>query len=75
VRKYFMTEAVKPGLNKFTALHAALWDTGAFVYVPANARVTLPLAGDSEPGQQRASAAISPHAGRHRTGRRGDGGR
>lgn len=43
VRKYFMTEAVKPGLNKFTALHAALWDTGAFVYVPANARVTLPL--------------------------------
>ena len=43
VRKYFMTEAVKPDLNKFTALHAALWDTGAFVYVPANARVTLPL--------------------------------
>jgi len=43
VRKYFMTEAVTPGLNKFTALHAALWDTGAFVYVPANARVTLPL--------------------------------
>lgn len=43
VRKYFMTEAVKPGLNKFTALHAALWDTGTFVYVPAKARVTLPL--------------------------------
>jgi len=43
VRKYFMTEAVKPDLNKFTALHAALWDTGAFVYVPANGRVTLPL--------------------------------
>lgn len=43
VRKYFMTEAVKPDLNKFTALHAALWDTGAFVYVPAKARVTLPL--------------------------------
>lgn len=43
VRKYFMTEAVKPDLNKFTALHAALWDTGSFVFVPANARVTLPL--------------------------------
>lgn len=43
VRKYFMTEAVKPDLNKFTALHAALWDTGTFVYVPANGRVTLPL--------------------------------
>jgi Fe-S cluster assembly protein SufD len=43
VRKYFMTEAVKPDQNKFTALHAALWDTGSFVYVPANGRVTLPL--------------------------------
>ncbi len=43
VRTYFMTEAVKPGHNKFTALHAALWDTGTFVYVPANGRVTLPL--------------------------------
>ncbi|MBW7881875.1 MAG: Fe-S cluster assembly protein SufD [Caldilineaceae bacterium] len=43
VRKYFMTEAVKPGLNKFTALHAALWDSGTFIFVPANARCTLPL--------------------------------
>lgn len=43
VRRYFMTEAVKPDHNKFTALHAALWDTGSFVYVPARARVTLPL--------------------------------
>lgn len=43
VQKYFMTQAVQPGLNKFTALHAALWDTGTFVYVPARVRVTLPL--------------------------------
>ncbi len=43
VRKYFMAEAVKPGQNKFTALNAALWDTGVFVYVPASVRVTLPL--------------------------------
>lgn len=48
VRKYFMTEAVKPELNKFTALHAALWDTGAFVYVPARAR-DIAASGDPEP--------------------------
>jgi Fe-S cluster assembly protein SufD len=43
VKKYFMTEAVKPEYNKFTALHAALWDTGALVYVPKNTKVELPL--------------------------------
>jgi Fe-S cluster assembly protein SufD len=43
VRQYFMTQAVKPDHNKFTALHAALWDTGAFVYVPKNVHVELPL--------------------------------
>jgi Fe-S cluster assembly protein SufD len=43
VREHFMTKAVTPDHNKFTALHAALWDSGSFIYVPANARVTLPL--------------------------------
>jgi Fe-S cluster assembly protein SufD len=43
VRRYFMTEVVKPDQNKFAALHAALWDTGAFIYVPKNTRVELPL--------------------------------
>lgn len=43
VQRYFMTEVVKPDYNKFTALHAALWDTGAFVYVPKNVKVELPL--------------------------------
>ena len=43
VRKHFMTTAVTPGHNKFTALHAALWDSGSLIYVPANARCTLPL--------------------------------
>jgi Fe-S cluster assembly protein SufD len=43
VKRYFMTEVVKPGHNKFTALHAALWDTGAFVYIPKNVKVELPL--------------------------------
>lgn len=43
VRRYFMTEAVKPDANKFTALHAALWDTGSFIFVPSNTKVALPL--------------------------------
>lgn len=43
VQKYFMTEAVKPDHNKFTALHAALWDTGSLIYVPKNTKVALPL--------------------------------
>lgn len=43
VQQYLMTQVVQPDQNKFTALHAALWDTGAFVYVPANVKVELPL--------------------------------
>ncbi|MEZ4614874.1 MAG: SufD family Fe-S cluster assembly protein [Caldilineaceae bacterium] len=43
IQQYFMTEAVKPEHNKFTALHAALWDTGALIYVPKNTKVELPL--------------------------------
>ncbi|MBX3012489.1 MAG: Fe-S cluster assembly protein SufD [Caldilineaceae bacterium] len=43
VQEYFMTQAVKAEHNKFTALHAALWDTGAFIYVPKNTKVELPL--------------------------------
>lgn len=43
LQRYFMTEAVKPDHNKFTALHAALWDTGALIYVPKNTKVELPL--------------------------------
>ncbi len=51
VREYFMTQAVKPDHNKFTTLHAALWDTGAFVYVPANVKVELPLQAILELGE------------------------
>jgi Fe-S cluster assembly protein SufD len=43
VQKYFMNEVVSPDHNKFTALHAALWNTGAFVYVPKNVKIELPL--------------------------------
>lgn len=43
VRQHFMTEAIQVDRNKFAALHAALWDTGAFIYVPKNTKVDLPL--------------------------------
>jgi Fe-S cluster assembly protein SufD len=43
VQRYFMTEAITVDRNKFSALHAALWDTGAFIYVPKNTKVDLPL--------------------------------
>lgn len=43
VKKYFMTKAVKPDENKIVGLHAALWSGGAFVYVPKNVEVHLPL--------------------------------
>lgn len=43
VQAHFMTEAIKVDRNKFSALHAALWDTGAFIYVPKGVKVDLPL--------------------------------
>jgi Fe-S cluster assembly scaffold protein SufB len=43
IQQYFMTSVVKPEHNKFTALHAALWDTGALIYVPKNTKIALPL--------------------------------
>lgn len=43
VRQYFMTEAVPAEYDKFTALNAALWSGGTFLYVPKNTDVALPL--------------------------------
>ena len=45
VRRYFMTRAVPVDYNKFTALHAALWSGGVFIYVPKNVEVALPVQG------------------------------
>src|SRR5207247_9255561 len=42
VEQYLGT-AVDPLTHKFTALHAALWQDGAFLYVPKNVAVELPL--------------------------------
>ncbi|OEF99403.1 Fe-S cluster assembly protein SufD [Vulcanibacillus modesticaldus] len=42
VKKYFMN-AVKFDENKLTALHAALWNGGVFLYVPKNVEIEFPL--------------------------------
>lgn len=42
VKAHFM-QAVKRDENRLTALHAAIWNGGAFLYVPKNVRVEVPL--------------------------------
>ncbi len=42
-RKYFMAQPVELGSHKFAALHKAKLATGAFLYVPKNTEVTLPI--------------------------------
>ena len=43
VREHFMTEAVKAGDTKFTALHGAFWQNGVFIYVPRGVALEQPL--------------------------------
>lgn len=43
VKKYFMTNGVKADEHKLTALHAALMNGGAFLYVPKNVEVEEPV--------------------------------
>jgi len=43
VRQYFMTEAVPTSFGKLEALHAAFWQGGTFLYVPAGVHVELPF--------------------------------
>ena len=42
-KKYFMTTCVAPSLHKFTALHAAVWSGGTFIYIPKGVKVKMPL--------------------------------
>jgi len=42
-KKYFMTTCISANLHKFTALHAAVWSGGTFIYVPKGVKVELPL--------------------------------
>ncbi len=42
-KKYFMSNCVSPNLHKFSALHAAVWSGGTFIYIPKKVKVTMPL--------------------------------
>ncbi|HQE93804.1 MAG TPA: Fe-S cluster assembly protein SufD [Anaerolineae bacterium] len=44
IHRYWMQgRTTRPDFNKFTALHAALWHGGTFIYVPAGTQVSRPL--------------------------------
>src|SRR5690606_19901342 len=43
LQKYFMKDAVKVDEHKLTALHAALLNGGAFLYVPKNVELKEPI--------------------------------
>jgi FeS assembly protein SufD len=43
VRKYFMTNCVPVAAHKYTALHAAFWTGGFFLYVPKGVTIELPV--------------------------------
>jgi len=42
-RRYFMTSCVPAALHKFSALHAAVWSGGTFIYIPKGVKLTTPL--------------------------------
>ena len=43
VEPHFLTRCVDPNYDKFSALHAAFWAGGAFLYVPRGVRIEEPL--------------------------------
>lgn len=43
LQKYFMTKAVNADEHRLTALHAALFNGGAFLYVPKNVEIEEPI--------------------------------
>ncbi|GGE48449.1 FeS cluster assembly protein SufD [Pullulanibacillus camelliae] len=43
VKKYYFTEAADYDTDRLTALHAALVNSGIFLYVPKNVEVSVPL--------------------------------
>jgi Fe-S cluster assembly protein SufD len=58
VQQYFGT-AVDPLTHKFTALHAALWQDGVFLYVPKNVAIEQPIKATFTFPE--GAAAIFPH--------------
>lgn len=57
--KPYLFQAVKKDEDKLTALNAALWNGGVFVYVPKNVEVELPL--QAILYNDNASATFAPH--------------
>ncbi len=43
IEKYFMTGCVRINENALTALHAAFWNVGSFLYVPRNVKIDVPI--------------------------------
>jgi len=43
VQQYFMTRCVPVESNKYTALHAAFWSGGAFLYIPRGVEIEKPI--------------------------------
>jgi Fe-S cluster assembly protein SufD len=59
VQRAFMKEAVPLASDKYTALHAAFWNGGTFLYVPRNVNVRLPFV--SVLWQEMPRLAVFPH--------------
>ncbi len=59
IRQHFMQEAVPISSDKYTALHAAFWAGGAFLYVPPGLKVELPFI--SVLWQEMPQLAVFPH--------------
>ena len=43
LERYFLTDAVSPTADAFSALHAAFWTGGTLLYVPKGIKVDVPL--------------------------------
>src|SRR6266487_3821771 len=43
VQQYFMTKCVPVESNKYTALHAAFWSGGVFLYIPRGLEIEKPI--------------------------------
>ena len=59
VRQYFMTQAVPVNTDKYTALHAAFWTGGFFLYVPQGVEIAAPIL--AQVWLQHPNAAIFSH--------------
>jgi Fe-S cluster assembly protein SufD len=59
VQEYFMEDAVAVATDKYTALHAAFWSGGTFLYVPPNVELELPFV--SVLWQEMPQLAVLPH--------------